>query len=496
MITDEQLSEQLRTWMHEAAADVVPPTGLLDGIAPARRLRPQALKLTGLLPVLGSVVAVAVAVMALSIGGHRPRATAPVPARLPFSSQVPTAAAAGVRPHTARLVQTFPDPQSGPAWGVRTYQTRTGMTCVQAGRTESGVVGAIGIDGAYGGDLRFHPFALTGVGPLCEPNDAHGHAFINVNEVNTAASAGEQPCIRHDHAQPRAHCPASALRDVYFGLLGPDATSITYAGLDGRQVVERTRGRDGAYLVVRPVASGSCNRALMQRVGAPSSCDYSSQGYGLAAALSSGEITAVSYRDGHVCHLPAPQGVIVRLAQCPVIGYVPPPGPRYTAAQIAAPVAVRKLPARYYCERPGIYRPASLAIPCDGAIPRGYARFEFTPARHGVPGTDPGQNLLIYISWIAHGSVTKTDQSSYSILINYPKGCGAGGQGTRTQTRIRAGQRVTRSFYVPTNCRGTYTGQVTYIPNLGPDGGNGSLAGGRSTDNGALLVGRFVFSTP
>lgn len=234
----------------------------------------------------------------------------------------------------------------------------------------------------------------------------------------------------------------------------------------------------------------------MQRVGAPSSCDYSVQGEGLGATLRSGEIIAVSYRDGRACHLPAPQGVIVRLAQCPVVGYVPPPGPRYTAAQIAAPVIVRKLPARYYCEHPGIYRPAALAIPCDGTIPRGFARFAFTPPRHGVGGFDPGQNLLIYISWIAHGAVKNIDRSSYSGFISYPKGCGAGGQGTGTQTRIRVGQHITRFFYVPTKCRGTYTGQITYIPDLGPDGKNSGLAGGRSTGNGAFLVGRFAFTAP
>jgi hypothetical protein len=41
MITDEQLSERLSAWMQDAAADVVPPPGLLDGIVPARGVRPR-----------------------------------------------------------------------------------------------------------------------------------------------------------------------------------------------------------------------------------------------------------------------------------------------------------------------------------------------------------------------------------------------------------------------------------------------------------------------
>jgi hypothetical protein len=134
--------------------------------------------------------------------------------------------------------------------------------------------------------------------------------------------------------------------------------------------------------------------------------------------------------------------------------------------------------------------------PSVGAIPRGYARVEFTP-RPGNPGFDPGQNLLIYISWIAHASVKSVNRSSYSVSIDYPKGCNAGGESTGTQTRIRAGQHITRFFYVPTNCRGTYTGQVTYIPDLGPDGQNGGpLSHGVSPGNGTFLVGRVAFTVP
>lgn len=499
MLTEDQVIQRIRTELHAE----------LDGIHPAANVFADAWghahadpsgrgrsNWGGLIAATVSVAAVVVvALVALSIRGHRPTAPAVIPAHLPFSSPVSPAGTGGLA-HTSRLIQTFPDPQSGPAWGVRTYQTRNGMTCVQGGRTEAGVVGAIGIDGAYGGDMRFHPFALTRVDGLgdCVPNDAHGHAFINVATVNSGASAGQQPCLQHDVALPREHCSATALRDVYFGLLGPDATSITYVGAGGRQVVQHTRGRDGAYLVVRPLAPGSCNRASRQRLGGPSSCNYDAQGEMLGATLRSGEITAVSYRDGHVCHLPVPHGVFVRLAQCPVVGYVAAPGPRYSPAQITAPVTVRKLPARYYCQHPGIYRSAALAIPCDGAVPHGYARVQFTPSRHS-PGYDTGQNLLVYISWTAHGAVKTTSRSTYNVSISYPKSCGAGGQGTGTQSRIRAGEHVTRYFFVPARCRGTSTGYVTYIPNLGPDGQNGRLVGA-GPGNGAFLVGAFTLTVP
>jgi hypothetical protein len=69
---------------------------------------------------------------------------------------------------------------------------------------------------------------------------------------------------------------------------------------------------------------------------------------------------------------------------------------------------------------PGIERPADLDIPCDGAIPRGYARVQFTPSRHGVGGYDPEQSLLIYTRWIARGSVKDSDRSSYHAFTSYP----------------------------------------------------------------------------
>jgi hypothetical protein len=396
------------------------------------------------------------------------------------------------------MVQTFPDPVSGPAWGIRTYQTRTGLTCVQAGRTESGAIGAIGIDGAYGGDLQFHPFGTTrtpGLGD-CAPKDARGHAFMNVEAVNTGASGGLQPCLLHDDALPREHCPASSLRDVYFGLLGPDATRITYVGDGGRTEVQQTRGPDGAYLVVTPLAQGSCKRPPAGVSSGPSSCTYDTQGEGLGPTLRSGEITAVTYRGGHVCRLPAPHGVTVRLAQCPVVGYVPVNGPQYTAAQIAAPVTARKLPSRYYCQRKGRYQPAALAIPCDHAIPPGYARVPFAYANH-KRSYDPGRNLLVYISWTAHAPVESIEHSSYQIDIEYPKGCGAGGESTGTQTQIRTGEHVTRGFYVPKSCHGTYTAQVTYTPDLGP-GVQEAPPGLRTvgTGHGTFLVGALTFTVP
>lgn len=480
--------------------DADPARGLRIAIPepfqPARQRRGRRGVAAPVALVFSLAITALVVVLALNIGGGRPHPAVSLPARLPFAATATRTAAARFRPHSARIVQTFPDPIGGPAWGLRTIRTRNGKTCVQAGRTESGAIGAIGLDGAYHDDMRFHPFALEPSGSLdCVPDDARGHAFINIDAVNTGASATEQTCLRNDDALPREHCPTAALRDLYYGLLGPDATSITYLTAHGRHAIERTRGPDGAYLVVRTLAAGPCTRARMQHARAMSSCDYDSQGVGIDPALRAGDILEVSYRDGHECRLPAPDGTIVPFAQCPVVGYVAPSPPRFTARHIAARITVRKLPAHAYCARVGIYRPANLPIPCNRTVPPGYTHDPTAGSRPGHTGAASTGSLLIYVSWIAHGAVDRTDRSSYNISLDFPRGCGAGGEGTGTQTRIHVGERITRAFYVPTTCHGTYSGQVTYTPNLGPGGQQGGLASeAPSSRERVLLVGRFTFS--
>jgi hypothetical protein len=43
------------------------------------------------------------------------------------------------------------DPDGGPAWGLRIYRTTAGVTCLQPGRVQAGVMGIVGDDG------KFHP---------------------------------------------------------------------------------------------------------------------------------------------------------------------------------------------------------------------------------------------------------------------------------------------------------------------------------------------------
>ena len=70
---------------------------------------------------------------------------------------------------TARAVEllpvTAPDPDGGPAWGMRLVRTTRGLVCLQLGRRSGGRLGILGRDGAFGNDGRFHPISARAPEP-------------------------------------------------------------------------------------------------------------------------------------------------------------------------------------------------------------------------------------------------------------------------------------------------------------------------------------------
>ena len=84
----------------------------------------------------------------------------------------PTAGAGLPQPGKWRLLSLrVADPDGSPPWGMRVVRTTRGLVCVQLGRIQEGVLGELGIDGAFHDDLRFHP-----VGPGVLPTYAGGAA--------------------------------------------------------------------------------------------------------------------------------------------------------------------------------------------------------------------------------------------------------------------------------------------------------------------------------
>ena len=121
------------------------------------------------------------------------------------------------------------DPAGGPPWGLRIVRTSRKLTCVQVGRVVDGQLGVLGQDGVAGNDGRFHPLPVT---PRAELRRARRRRQRLHEHLD--GDRGQRPAATARHAAsetPAASAAALSREDerrVLFGLLGPEATSITY----------------------------------------------------------------------------------------------------------------------------------------------------------------------------------------------------------------------------------------------------------------------------
>jgi len=337
-------------------------------------------------------------------------------------------------PGTAKLLPlSVADPRGGLPWGLRLVRTTRGETCIQIGRLDYHTLGVLGQDGAFGNDHRFHPLSDNYLDPMsCAVNDARGHAFINIGDVElpASASAGERGpgagCLGGIGrlAQP---CPTRDMRTVYYGLLGPDAVSVSYRHADGRFATSSVAGADGAYLIVLPVPTR----------GRPAEIKTGWSG-GISSELSGNIFHAVRYRGGHTCLIVAIGG------SCPPVGFVPATS-RVTPAQVAAPISLHVLRAARRVE------------------------VSFT-ARVGISDSHAYYSLDLHFP---HSHICR----SYEVIDS-------------THADLRAGQRVSFSEGIaPRTCPGRYWGTVSYVPDTGRDGYPDGLPGGSRLPT----VGRFSF---
>ncbi len=454
--------------------------------------------LSAIFTVVAATASVAIAVLALTLLRHQQSVTPvptsdAVPANAPTTAKLPTGSTAGPQtanpntfqgaaiPSSVRLVAETADPGGGLPWGLREFQTTRGQTCLQVGRVQNGTIGVIGQDGAWANDGRFHPISPNAyTGDSCSATDRNGNAFNNVAVQGGIASAAVQwglglqsdGCGGGSGSHQQPDCPPSDLRDLDYGLLGPDAASITYVGANGRLFTEPTNGPDGAYVIVGAGTTHSCSG----QSGRGRACVGSGRTAG--PALEPGVITAVTYRNGHVCQLPVPTSAGVAQARCPPVQYAAPRVQHVTAAQVAAPVSVQKLAAKHYCTS----GPLTLALCRAGQTPLN--------GEHGV--------LLVNISFTARIAVTNGN-SYYEFSDTYPSqgrpGCPGSGTSGTTLANVRAGQRVLFQDQIPDGCIGVVHGTIAYVPASGAAGfGSGSSrASGR---HGSIIVGRFSFAMP
>ncbi|MGO8907007.1 MAG: hypothetical protein ACLQMH_15510 [Solirubrobacteraceae bacterium] len=447
------------------------------------------------------------------------RTGAPVGAEVPA---IPTANEGAVLPASIALLSLrVSDPDGGPPWGLRELKTTRGLMCLQVGRIVDGRLGVLGRDGAFLDDGAFHPLSRTFMeGPGCGTEDGRGDAFVD-EQLHGLPASGLMGDQLHTHGgcygsrTSASECPPDALRDVYFGLLGPDATSVTHLTPGNATATTPTAGPDGAYLIVLPHSTTRCPPH------APF-CFGNDTGFTGSPQMEAFEVVrAVSYRGAAACVLPTPAAFAAaeaarqarfqealrarfpatyaqlyrgghyvrgsinlltpaqqrafqalrlpyergyRSPSCPAVGYVPlAPAGHITPAQIASAVSAHVEPARHYCERDS----GGMAIACDPRIPSGYRRIDMS---HGPP-----QQLLV-VEFTARAAVTNFDRH-YEINTSDPNDpanphCPGSGGGTfgPTDTNLRAGQRGRYTEFFDPQCPGVAHITVGLVTVNGPSG--------------------------
>jgi hypothetical protein len=323
------------------------------------------------------------------------------------------------------------DPGGGPPWGLRTFRTTRGAVCVQVGRVVDGRLGVLGQDGAVNNDGRFHALAAeVSMGTDCQTTDAAGHGFLAIGVQGTPASGLRiGSCTVQQGVTRTPACPERDVRILFYGLLGPRATAVTYRDR-GIAHTARTAGPDGAYLVVlRP------------------SRQHPAKGYWSIGVSPGSGLSSVRYRGAPTCHIGDPRR-LGGAGGCPLVGYVV----RHadvTTADVATAVHARLAPGTHRAPAP----------PPNVHAPRSRMRtltltFRARVATHGA----------------AEGYVA-------TVELHHRHGCRSSyGTFLTTDGDVRAGEVVRLHTEVPASCRATVEGTVTYRrasrPQPGPAIGN------------------------
>jgi hypothetical protein len=241
------------------------------------------------------------------------------------------------------LAISVPDSKGGLPWGMRVLSTTRGAGCLQVGRLLDGRLVVLGQDGAFSNDGLAHELSVsTNVERLnCSLLDGRGRMFVGVTVKSEPASGAagvhcRAPGTYRPSKSPTPYtCPLGDERNLYYGMLGPDAESVTYS-FGGQTHTVATVGDDGAYLIVTPGTThrftGAAGR--LERAGLDVADDV--------PVFS--PITAIRYRGGVTCHLVTAGRWIYGPTACsPAVpepyGYVQTGAP--TAARLATPIHVR-----------------------------------------------------------------------------------------------------------------------------------------------------------
>ena len=263
---------------------------------------------------------------------------------VPFQRGAPIAGQAqgAPVPGTVKLLaDDVADPDGGPPWGLRYWETDRKYACVQVGRVDRGKLGQV--NGKVFHELRLG--VTRGILGGCFALDGGGHAFTAIH-LDTLGGAQATVCpvgfkpgttLRGPNGR-RVRCPEPE-RTIDVGLLGPNAQRLTYQA-SGRQHTVAPLGGVGAYLVVqRPV------KPVMREYGFhhrdPKLNLHGPAEPNLALTPASQVIKRITYKNG-TC--------VVRITMSPYgscnakAGFVPIPQPR--VADVRTPVRAFAAPDR------------------------------------------------------------------------------------------------------------------------------------------------------
>lgn len=259
-VLGERLEEAARRLEPSEACDApvraVGHRRIADRLAPAlrQRRRSRRARAVGLrLAVLGVAALLTTAAAGLASNAF----ILPGEPVRPERAQGPAAGAGFPTRGGSRLLPLLvPDPAGGPPWGIRVLRTTRAEVCLQVGRVQGGQIGALGVGGAFGDDGRFHPIPTSAL----PTHSLHGRALGSPHIASYSASClpSGQALVANDPgvdisatATVPAGTPASDLRDVYYGILGPQAVSVTYDA-HGHSTTVPVQRPTGSYLIVLP----------------------------------------------------------------------------------------------------------------------------------------------------------------------------------------------------------------------------------------------------
>ncbi len=322
----------------------------------------------------------------------------------PPERPVASAGAGVAGPGTHLLPLRVTDPGGGLPWGMRLVHTTRGLVCIQVGRISGSQLGVLGQDEAFNDDGRFHPVAPDVVG--YHRSTAEISSCLPPGQVTSQEASIPQNGVFG--AANSANIPRSARRWISYGLLGPNAVSVSYER-EGRERTVPVDPGSGAYLMVLPA---SPKNGFETGGGASSSNGF---------VTPQGALSSITYRvHGRLCSesRPASEAAAAH-PQCPRLPFATPFGAprrlhrpmhvRLAASGTAvvtftAPRAVKSAISGYAVEIPAPCHKGTIEIPVERDIragelihvsvpglfanacgPRVSVRVVYEPARERIP---------------------------------------------------------------------------------------------------------------